>query len=103
MTAPVTAYRNDAEILELAQRDGCSLAMRVALARQDGRMTTLIAHRRIYLVHAMPEDSGYSCFEVADPLDIPLLLLKLAPLLGSAETIRIEAHESDPRAPGTRH
>jgi hypothetical protein len=103
MTAPVTAYRDDAEILQLATQDGCSLAMREALVRLDGRMTALIAHRRVYLVHAEPGDSGFSCFEVADPTDMPILLLKLAPLLGSAETIRIEAHEGDPGAPGTRH
>jgi hypothetical protein len=77
--------------------------MRAALARLDGRMTALITHRRVYLVHAEPGDAGYSCFELADPFDMPALLLKLAPLLGSAETTRVEAHEGDPGAPGTRH
>ncbi len=106
MTMPtprVTAYRDDAEILEMAQRDGCAMSMTQALSRMDGRMVALVTHRRVYLVHAEPGDSGFSCFEVADPLDMPILLLKLAPVLGSAETIRIEGHEGDPRAPGTRH
>lgn len=97
------AIHDDNEILRLAERDGCAMALRAALAKMDGSQTAVLTDRRVYLVHAVRGDSGYSCFEVANPLDMPALVIRLAPVLGPISHFSLERHDRDPRQRGRRH
>ena len=89
----VTGYHDDAEVLALAQADGCAQTLKAALKRLDGRSVTVLTDRRLYVAHAIPGDSGLSALEVSDPLDLPLLVLALAPELGSFQSCRIAPKE----------
>lgn len=79
-TDKVTIHRDDRRIMDLAKLDGCAGALIEARFRAVG--TTIITDRRLYRVETTPGDSGLLCFEVASPIDMPVLLVQLAPLIG---------------------
>ncbi|SDY42763.1 hypothetical protein SAMN05421644_1652 [Allochromatium warmingii] len=99
----IRAYRDDDHIRKLAKAEGCLIPMETALARMDGRMSTFVTYRRIFLVHAMEGDSGYSAWQCDNVLDMPLLLLALAPIIGPIDRVSIGRNDRDPSATGTRH
>ena len=99
----IHAYRDDGHIRKLAKAEGCLIPMEAALARMDGRMSAFVTDRRIFLVHAMEGDSGYSAWQCDNVLDMPLLLLALAPIIGPVDRVTFGRHDNDTTAAGTRH
>ena len=97
------AYRDDAEILKLALEDGCYESLTSALAKMDGQQSTVIVGNRIYLVHATPGDSGYSCFDAGNPVAMVDLLLKLAPIIGPIDAAMLRHNENAPSQRGRGH
>ena len=97
------AYRDDAEILKLAMEDGCYESLTSALAKMDGQQSTVIVGNRIYLVHAIPGDSGYSCFEAPSQLAMPMMLLMLAPIIGKIDRAALRPCENAPSQRGRGH
>ncbi|MEY6434210.1 hypothetical protein ABC977_17575 [Thioalkalicoccus limnaeus] len=94
----IRTYGDDAEILRLAEADRCATAVREALARGGDQTAGILAGPRIYLVHTAPGDSGFSCLEVGTPLQIPLVVAALAPIVGSLGAMQVRPHDQDPSA-----
>lgn len=97
------AYRDDAEILKLALKDGCYESITRALEKMDGSQSAVITDRRIYIVHAVPGDSGYSCFEAPDPVSLLDLLMKLVPAIGPIQRMTLRPCENAPSQRGRGH
>ena len=97
------AYRDDKQILAMALADGCYQSLTAALERMDGKQSAVIVGNRIYLVHAIPGDAGYSCFETDSPVGMVDLLLKLAPIIGPMDGAAIRYNENAPSQRGRGH
>ena len=95
----VTAYANDQAVLKLADAAGCGLSLRESAAKPN--QVTIIAHDTLFISHGAGE--GYSAFRVDDPRDMPVLLAKLAPIIGPVQSARVAAHDSHCSRTETRH
>lgn len=97
------AYQDDKQILAMALKDGCYQSLTAALAKMDGQQSAVIVGNRIYLVHATPGDSGYSCFDAENPVAMVDLLLKLAPIIGPMDRAALRHNENAPSQRGRAH
>ncbi len=96
-------YSDDAEILALAECDGCAMTLRAALAQGEDKTTAVATDRRVYIVSTRPGDCGFSAFEVDSPALMPLLLTMLRPIIGPIDLAQMRPHDRDPSAVETRH
>ena len=95
----ITAYADNAEVLKLADESGCGMSLRAAGTKPH--QTTIVTTTTVFVAHGAGE--GYSAVGVDDMREMPLLLLKLAPLLGPIQSARVAAHDKHCSRSETRH
>ena len=95
----IRAYSDNAEVLRLADTAGCGMSLRAAGTKPH--QTSIVAGTQVFIAHGAGE--GYSAVSVDDMRDMPLLLLKLAPIIGPVQSARIEAHDTHCPRTETRH
>ena len=95
----IRAYSDNAEVLRLADTAGCGMSLRAAGTKPH--QVTIVTATQVFISHGAGE--GYSAVSVDDMREMPLLLLKLAPLLGPIQSARVAAHDKHCSRTETRH
>lgn len=95
----IKAHSDNAEVLRMADAAGCGMSLRAAGTKRH--QTTIVTPTTVFVAHGAGE--GYSAVAVDDLRDMPLLLLKLAPLIGPVQSARIESHDNHCSRSETRH
>ena len=95
----IKAHSDNDEVLRMADTAGCGMSLRAAGTKPH--QVTIVADTQVFISHGAGE--GYSAVSVDDMREMPLLLLKLAPLLGPVQSARIEAHDTHCPRTETRH
>lgn len=95
----IKAYADNDEVLRMADAAGCGMSLRTAGAKRH--QTTIVTDTTVFIAHS--DGEGYSAVTVDDMREMPLLLMKLAPLIGPVQSARLEAHDTHCSRAETRH